>query len=117
MANRIVDSMWRWSREATFPIVSDASSCTLALKQEVVDYLTPENRDRHKHLTIYDSITWADEKLVPKLKVKQKARSATLHPTCSMHTLGVETTLRKSALECDQVHQVNEIPDEPGREP
>jgi D-lactate dehydrogenase len=97
MANRVVESMWRWSREGTLPIVSDASSCTLGLKQEVLDYLTPENRDRHKHLTIYDSITWADEKLIPKLKVKQKARSATLHPTCSMHTLGVDTTLRKIA--------------------
>jgi len=63
MANRVVDSMWRWSREGTLPIVSDASSCTLGLKQEVLDYLTPENRDRHRHLTIYDSITWADDKL------------------------------------------------------
>jgi D-lactate dehydrogenase len=99
MANRVVDSMWRWSQQGSLPIVSDASSCTLGLKQEVLDYLTPENRDRHRHLTIYDSITWADEKLLPNLKVKQKARSATLHPTCSMHTLGVDTTLRKIAGE------------------
>jgi D-lactate dehydrogenase len=55
--------------------------------------------DRHKHLTIYDSITWADEKLLPNLKVKQKARLATLHPTCSMNTLDVVTTLRKIAAE------------------
>jgi D-lactate dehydrogenase len=61
--------------------------------------VTPENRDRHKHLTIYDSIAWADEKLLPNLKVKRKARSATLHPTCSMHTLGVDKTLRKIAVE------------------
>ena len=33
--------------------------------------------------------------LLPKLKVKQKARSATLHPTCSMNTLAVATTLRR----------------------
>jgi D-lactate dehydrogenase len=99
MANRVVGSMWRWSHEGSLPIVSDATSCTLGLKQEVLDYLTPENRDRHRHLTIYDSITWADEKLIPKLNVKQKARSATLHPTCSMHTLGVDTTLRKIAAD------------------
>jgi D-lactate dehydrogenase len=99
MANRVVESMWRWSKQGSRPIVSDATSCTLGLKQEVLDYLTPENRDRHKHLTIYDSITWADEKLLPNLKVKQKVRSATLHPTCSMHTLGVDTTLRKIAGE------------------
>jgi D-lactate dehydrogenase len=99
MANRVVESMWRWSKEGTLPIISDATSCTLGLKEEVLDYLTPENRERHRHLTIYDSITWADEKLLPKLKVKQKARSATIHPTCSMNTLGVGTTLRKIAAD------------------
>lgn len=97
MANRVLDSMWRWSKQGKSPIVSDASSCTLGLKQEILDYLTPENRDRHRHLTIYDSITWADEKLLPNLSIKRKAHSATLHPTCSMHTLGVDTTLRKIA--------------------
>lgn len=98
MANRVVESMWRWSRQGALPIVSDASSCTLGLKQEVLDYLTLENAERHKLLTIYDSITWADEKLLPHLNVKRKARSATLHPTCSMHTLGVDAALRKIAV-------------------
>lgn len=37
--------------------------------------------------------------LLPKLKVKQKARSAALHPTCSMNTLAVATTLRKIPAE------------------
>jgi hypothetical protein len=99
MANRTVESMWRWNRQGFLPIVSDASSCTLGLKQEVLDYLTPENRDRQRHLTIYDSITWAHEKLLPNLKVKHRVRSATLHETCSMHTLGIDTTLRKIASE------------------
>ena len=97
MANRVVESMWRWSKQGALPIVSDASSCTLGLRQEVVDYLTPENRSRHKRLTIYDSVTWADEKLLPNLDVKRKARSATVHPTCSMHTLGIDVTLRRIA--------------------
>jgi D-lactate dehydrogenase len=99
IANRVVESMWRWSRQGALPIVCDASSCTLGLREEVLDYLTPENRNRHKRLTIYDSITWADEKLLPNLKVKQKARSATVHPTCSMHTPGIDVTLRKIAAE------------------
>jgi D-lactate dehydrogenase len=98
MANRVLESMWRWSRQGKIPIVSDASSCTLGLKQEILDYLTPENRDRHRHLTIYDSITWADEKLLPSLSIKRKAHSATLHPTCSMHTLGIDTTLRNITI-------------------
>jgi D-lactate dehydrogenase len=95
MANRVVESMWRWSREGTLPIVCDASSCTLGLKQEVLDYLTRENRERHRHIQIYDSITWTDEKLLPHLTIKRKARTATAHPTCSMHTLGLDANLRK----------------------
>ena len=99
MANRVVENMWRWSQQGTLAIVCDASSCTLGLKQEVLDYLSHENRERHKALTIYDSITWADEKLLPNLTVTQKARSATVHPTCSMHSLGNDTTLRKIAAQ------------------
>ena len=99
MANRVVENMWRWSKQGSIPIVCDASSCTLGLKQEVLDYLTVENRERHKALTILDSITWADEMLLPKLNVTRKARTATVHPTCSMHTLGIDATLRKIAGE------------------
>jgi D-lactate dehydrogenase len=99
MANRVVANMWRWSQQGALPIVCDASSCTLGLKQEVLDYLSLENRERHKALTIYDSITWADEKLLPNLTITRKARSATVHPTCSMHTLGNDTTLRKIAAQ------------------
>jgi D-lactate dehydrogenase len=102
MANRVVENMWRWSKEGSLPIVCDASSCTLGLKQEVLDYLTPQNRERHKALTIYDSITWADEKLLPRLNIAQKARTATVHPTCSMHSLGIDTTLRKIAGELSE---------------
>jgi D-lactate dehydrogenase len=99
MANRVVESMWRWSKQGALPIVCDASSCTLGLQQEVLDYLTPENQDRHKRLKICNSITWADERLLPNLKVRRKIRSATIHPTCSMHTLGVDATLRKIAAQ------------------
>jgi D-lactate dehydrogenase len=57
MASRVVENMWRWSKEGSLRIVCHASSCTPGLKQEVRDYLTLENRERHKALTIYDSIT------------------------------------------------------------
>jgi D-lactate dehydrogenase len=94
MANRVVASMWRGSKQGSLPIVSDASSCTLGLKQEVLDYLTPENRDRHKHVTINDSITWADEKLLPNLKVKTEGSVGNAapdvlnaHSRCRHHTV------------------------------
>ena len=47
MANRTLESLWRWSDGGQLPIVCDASSCSLGLTREIVDYLTPENRARH----------------------------------------------------------------------
>ncbi len=50
MANRVTENLWRWSREGSLPIVCDASSCTLGITHEVLDYLSPENRMRHRQL-------------------------------------------------------------------
>jgi hypothetical protein len=79
----------------------------LGLKQEVLDYLTRENRGRHQHLQIYDSITWTDEKLLPHLTIKHTAQTATAHPTCSMHTLGIDANLRKIATALQRTERRN----------
>ena len=78
MANRVVENMWRWEQTGKPP---DCLRCKLVhpcLKQEVLDYLSVENRERQKAFTILDSITWADELLHPKLSVTRKARTATV---------------------------------------
>ena len=54
MANRVAEAMWRWSDGGRLPIVCDASSCSLGLTSEIIDYLTPQNRERHAKLTIFD---------------------------------------------------------------
>ncbi len=74
MANRTLESLWRWSDGGRLPVVCDASSCSLRLTREIVGYLTPENRTRHAALTILDSIVWAHDRLLPKLALR--ARSA-----------------------------------------
>ena len=48
-----------------------------------MDYLTPENRAHHAQLRIVDSIAWAHDELLPKLLIRQKLKSAVLHPSCS----------------------------------
>ena len=59
MANRTVKSLWRWSDSGKLPIVCDATSCSLGLTSEIVEYLTPENRERYAQLKIFDSVAWA----------------------------------------------------------
>ncbi len=93
MANRTLASLWRWSDGGRLPIVCDASSCSLGITREIVDYLTPENRERHAALTIHDSIAWAHDRLLPKLTIGRKLRSAVVHPSCSTQHLGVAKKL------------------------
>ncbi|MFD7920927.1 FAD-binding and (Fe-S)-binding domain-containing protein [Streptomyces sp. NPDC059740] len=94
MANRIVEAAWGWTAGGRLPLVVDASSCTLGIAQEVLPYLTEENRELHGQLTVVDSLVWAAEELLPRLRVEHRLDSAVVHPTCSMRHLGDEEQLR-----------------------
>ncbi|MFI7895013.1 FAD-binding and (Fe-S)-binding domain-containing protein [Streptomyces sp. CACIS-1.16CA] len=102
MANRIVEAAWGWTAGGTLPLVVDASSCTLGIAEEVVPYLTGDNRALHRELTVVDSLVWAAEELLPHLTVFRTAGSAVLHPTCSMEHLGDVGQLRALAEACVQ---------------
>jgi D-lactate dehydrogenase len=98
VANRITESLWRWSEGGRLPIVCDASSCSLGITSEIVECLTPENRKRHAQFTIFDSILWAHDRLLPKLKVRRKVTSAVVHPSCSVNHLKLEKKLHALAV-------------------
>ncbi len=89
MANRTVESLWRWSDDGKLPIVCDASSCSFGIASEIGPYLGPENRERHAALTILDSIAWAHDRLLPRLSIRRKAGAAVVHPSCSAIHLGL----------------------------
>jgi D-lactate dehydrogenase len=100
MANRIVEAAWAWTTGGTLPLVVDASSCTLGIAEEVVPYLTEENRALHRELTVVDSLVWAVDELLPGLTVFRTVGSAVVHPTCSMEHLGDVGQLRALAEAC-----------------
>jgi D-lactate dehydrogenase len=93
MANRTAESLWRWSDGGRLPIVCDASSCSLGITSEIIEYLTPENRARHAKLTIFDSVAWAHDRLLPKLDVRHKLKAAVVHPSCSVNHLKLANKL------------------------
>jgi len=97
MANRTAESLWRWSEGGQLPIVCDASTCSLGLTSEVAEYLSPENRERHAQLTIFDSIAWAHDRLLAKLKIRRKVASAVVHPSCSANHLHLSDKLHALA--------------------
>jgi D-lactate dehydrogenase len=96
MANKTVESLWRWTGGASLPVVIDASSCALGLAAEAAGGLTDENRERHGRMEILDSVAWA-QRLLPKLEVRRKLGSVAVHPTCSTRHLGLERGLREVA--------------------
>ncbi|MFF8712886.1 FAD-binding and (Fe-S)-binding domain-containing protein [Streptomyces sp. NPDC015184] len=100
MANRIVEAAWGWTAGGKLPLVVDASSCTLGIAHEVVPYLTEDNLELHRELTVVDSLVWAADELLPELTVLRKTGSAVLHPTCSMQHLGDVEQLRAVAEAC-----------------
>ncbi|MFH8475803.1 FAD-binding and (Fe-S)-binding domain-containing protein [Streptomyces sp. NPDC018000] len=100
MANRIVEAAWGWTAGGKLPLVVDASSCTLGIAHEVVPYLTDDNRELHRELTIVDSLVWAADELLPELTVLRRIDSAVLHPTCSMQHLDDVEQLRTVAEAC-----------------
>src|SRR6266704_566069 len=97
MANRIAESLWRWSDGGRLPIVCDASSCSFGISSEIAEHLTPENREHHVRLKIFDSVAWAHDRLLPKLKIERKAASAVVHPSCSINHLNLAKKLHAIA--------------------
>ena len=97
MADRIAESLWRWSDGGRLPIVCDASSCSFGITSEIGEHLTPENRERHARLRIFDSIAWAHDRLLPRLKIERKAASAVVHPSCSVNHLNLANKLHAVA--------------------
>jgi D-lactate dehydrogenase len=93
MANTTVEALWRWSREGELPVVIDASSCALGLREEVLPHLSDENRKRHSTLEILDSVAWAHDHLLPKLEITARLGSVAVHPACSTRLLGLERDL------------------------
>jgi D-lactate dehydrogenase len=105
MANRIVELLWRWSDEGALPTVVDASSCTHALLDEVPPSLSDANRERHGRLEVIDAVSWARDRLMPRLAVRRKLGSVALHPTCGGRHMGLDRQLRALARAlADEVH-------------
>jgi D-lactate dehydrogenase len=96
MARAVADALWRWSDGGALPIVVDAASCTLGLREDVATQLEGERRQQYESLEIIDSIAWCRD-LLPNLEIGRKLRRVAVHPTCSTTHLGLAGALRQIA--------------------
>jgi D-lactate dehydrogenase len=96
MAQAVADALWRWSDGGALPIVVDAASCTLGLKEDIATQLAGERKRQYESLKIVDSIAWCRD-LLPNLEILRKLRRAAVHPTCSITQLELAGALKQIA--------------------
>ncbi|MGO9320569.1 MAG: FAD-binding and (Fe-S)-binding domain-containing protein [Solirubrobacteraceae bacterium] len=99
MAAKTAAALWRWSDGATLPVVIDASSCALGLRDEIAPCLDDAERERFQRIEILDSIAWAHDRLLPRLTVARKLSRMAVHPTCAAGQLGLAGKLEAIARE------------------
>jgi D-lactate dehydrogenase len=95
MAAKTAAALWRWTDGGRLPVVVDASSCTGGLRDEVPGALSDDAAERHRSITILDSIEWL-ERLLPDLYLR-RIQSLAVHPTCSTRHMNATTTLQRVA--------------------
>jgi D-lactate dehydrogenase len=89
MAAKTAAALWRWSDGGRLPVVIDASSCALGLRDEIAPCLTDPERERFQRIEILDSIAWAHDRLLPELYVTRRLARIAVHPTCAVGQLGL----------------------------
>ncbi|HLH36061.1 MAG TPA: FAD-binding and (Fe-S)-binding domain-containing protein [Alloacidobacterium sp.] len=98
---RTIHNLFRWSREGRVPIVVDNSPCSYGLKT-ARPYLSPQAQTEFDKLSIIDSIEFAHDWLVPKLRICRKAHSVVLHPVCSAVKMDLTAKLVRIAKACSE---------------
>ncbi len=97
--NHAIERCWAWSEQGRLPIVVDTSPCTYGFRN-ARGYLSDENQQRFDQMTFLDSIEFAHDSLLPKLRVSTKSASVALHPVCSVTKLGIAPKLEAIARAC-----------------
>jgi D-lactate dehydrogenase len=110
MADRTIESFWRWSDGGRLPVVIDTSPCTSGL-QTCREALNEENRKRFDGLTILDSVEFAARTLLPDLTIRRRQGRVVLHPVCALVKMHLTADLERVARACAAAVLV---PDEAG---
>jgi D-lactate dehydrogenase len=98
MATRLADALWRWSDGGALPVVIDASSCAHGIATEVPEVLDEQRRERLAAVRVLDAVSWASTELLPRLEVRSRATSVTVHPSCSARHLSLAGPLEALAF-------------------
>jgi D-lactate dehydrogenase len=73
MAERTAAALRRWTEEGRLPVVMDASSCSLGLRENL-------NLDG---IEVIDSVAWVHDRLLDRLTITGRLGAIVVHPTCA----------------------------------
>jgi D-lactate dehydrogenase len=83
MASRTAVALRRWTAEGQLPVVMDASSCSLGLRENL----------SLGAIEVIDSVAWVHDHLLERLELSHRVGTALVHPTCAAGQLGVSAKL------------------------
>jgi D-lactate dehydrogenase len=83
MAARTTAALRRWTGEGALPVVMDASSCSLGLRENLA----------LDAIQVIDSVAWIHDHLLGRLEISHRLGSIVVHPTCAGGHLGVSGKL------------------------
>jgi D-lactate dehydrogenase len=83
MAARTAAALRRWTGDGALPVVMDASSCTLGLRENLA----------LDGIDVIDSVAWVHDGLLDRLQISGRLGSVVVHPTCAAGHLGVSGKL------------------------
>jgi D-lactate dehydrogenase len=96
-----IENFFRWSNGGELPIVIDTSPCTYGLRTARAQ-LSTENQAKFDKLTILDSVEFAHDRLLPKLRIHRKVHSVALHPVCSATKMAITPKLIGISNACSE---------------
>ena len=82
----------RASDNGRYPIVLDASACTLRMKTFLAD-----------RLPVLDLVEFAHDALLPRLMLQRKTDPVLIHLNCSARRMGFESKLKALAARADEI--------------
>jgi D-lactate dehydrogenase len=79
MAARTTAALRRWTGDGALPVVMDASSCSLGMRENIA----------LDGVEVIDSVSWVHDHLLEQLEVTHRLGSVVVHPTCATGHLGL----------------------------
>ncbi|MGZ4311777.1 MAG: heterodisulfide reductase-related iron-sulfur binding cluster, partial [Solirubrobacteraceae bacterium] len=83
MATHTAAALRRWTEDGRLPVVMDASSCTLGLRENL----------ELDGIEVIDSVAWVHDRLLDRLQISGRLSSVVVHPTCAAGHLRVSGKL------------------------